>query len=574
MRASIPACSAALLIAVPLLAATVTVDDATRYQVIDGWGACLYSGTPYTNNTWRLAYRDLGCNVLRMPLSKEVLRHTSGDMRIAVPLVDNLQSNVEKMSFNAMAMYGSFGTWLATNALEPERFKLVGSLWTPPHWMKSSTGITQYYVGRPSVGYWPTPWMSGDHNNWQGPGKGDSIGGHLRQDATNLTQFGRYVAAWVTGFRQRYGIPVFAVSLQNECSFENPFDSCTYERGEGAVGSPGAAGQWWQYAAALKAIKDEFVANNITTKIKAPHCAGVKDTPANPWELNQQMKYIEAIKLHSDASLINFVDYYCCNGYVGSSEDAVKTQAGYWLGKGSVPASWAFWLYAPGIVNDGKRTWFSECGGEAAAWANGSGGSPGSGAIVLAQKMHNALVHANVSAYIHWQMTDGSSGETEHTLLGTSHINNPHASKKYCAYKQFSRYVRPGAQRVKAVFGNGKTSTGGASEYDTYRGLSVSAYIHTQDLAATYVLVNMTASNQPVSIQLATAVSPPSYQVYRTSGSDSFARQADLTPIDNVVSLTMPAYSVVTVYGFVPEPGSVVSAAMLLTLMGRRFGRT
>jgi|GEM_PF-1458027 len=552
-------------------AATLTIDTSTRYQTIEGWGTCMITwsinNTPYYNSAWRAAYRDLGCNILRVAMTKNVLVHSSGNYAIPVVLSDNLQSNIALFNFNRqdVTVFSDFAAWLRTNALETNRVKIVGSVWSPPHWMKGPTGFLQYHVTNPNV-LRPTPWLANGTS-------GDSIGGRLLQDSTNLVQFGRYLAAWIKGFEQRFGIPLYAVSLQNEVSFENPFDSCTYEKGAGTTNAPGAAGQWWQYASALKAVKDVFAEFGITVKIKGPHCAGVKDTPANPWELNQQMKYIQAVKEHSDSMLIQRLDIYGSNGYMASHSNAVLNLAGYWRGKQNVNANWVWWLYAPGVMNDGKPTWFSECGGEEAAWLNGSGGTPGSGAIVLAQKMHNALVHANVSAYLHWQMSDTSSSENEHILLGKNNVSNPHNSKKYCAYKHFSRYIRPGARRVKATFENGWTSIGADSEYNTYQSLNASAYVHEEDMSVTVVLVNMRPTAESVSIVVPPHPEVAVYEVYRTKSDEGFSRRADAGVTDGRVVLTVPGYSVVTLYGVVPEPGLAgLGAVVWLARYARKRG--
>ena len=70
----------------PALAAQVTVDVTTRHQTIEGWGTCMISwnlgATPYTDPAWRAAYRDLGLNILRVRMLKEVLVDASGDMAV------------------------------------------------------------------------------------------------------------------------------------------------------------------------------------------------------------------------------------------------------------------------------------------------------------------------------------------------------------------------------------------------------------------------------------------------------------------------------------------------------------
>jgi len=163
--------------------------------------------------------------------------------------------------------------------------------------------------------------------------------------------------------------------------------------------------------------------------------------------------------------------------------------------------------------------------------------------------MHNALVHANASAYVYWQMSGPNLEETEHTLLGKIHIENPTQSRKYSAFKHFSRYIRPGAVRVGAMFDNGKSSSGGESEYDTFHSLNVSAYLHEADRSLTVVLVNMKAFPESVTVQLSEELGVQILEVYMTSSSASFSRQINLAVAAGKASLTVPAYSVLTLRG-------------------------
>lgn len=520
----------------------VTVDMTTRNQTIEGWGTSMIfwnrSRTPYQELAWRRAYRDLGLNVLRVIINKEVLVDNGGDMSVPVPLGADIESNIAKMNFDnpKTKVYAEMAVWLRKNALEPGRVKISSSVLSPPHWMKGPTGDRQYHVKDPSVRK-STPWLSGGTS-------GDSIGGRLLQTPKNLEQFGRYLAAWVKGFEDHYGVPIYVASIQNELSFENPFDSATY-----ATGPDGESKQWWQYATALKAVKDAFTRFQIPTKIIGPHMAHLGKKPSNPWGLWHQMNYIEAVKAHPDSTLIDFLSHYNSNGYLDTSEDAVKMWAAYYHGRSSVPGDWARWTKAPGVAADGKPIWVSEAGGAEAAWLDGMNGSPGGGAITVAQKIHNALVHANASTYLYWQLSDADEGENEHTLLGTGHLKDPSKSKKYSAFKHFSRYIRPGAVRVGATFANGKSSVGGESEYDTYNGLSVSAYLHEEDRTLTLVLLNMQSSDKQVSIQLPATLSMSVLESYLTSNHLGFARQEDLPVSNGRVSLTVPSHAVLTFYG-------------------------
>ena len=150
-------------------AGTVTTNTNLRYQTIDGWGTCLYPGDSnaryiYTTENWRNAYRDLGMNILRVGMEKEVLVNP-GDYSIPIELGPDLQANVDLMDFHRtveIETYGSVAQWLSQNALEPERVKISGSPWSPPHWMKGPTGNTQNFVG--VTDNYPTPWLSNQHN--------------------------------------------------------------------------------------------------------------------------------------------------------------------------------------------------------------------------------------------------------------------------------------------------------------------------------------------------------------------------------------------------------------------------
>lgn len=516
-------------------AVTLTLDNEVQYQKIEGWGSCLIfwslGSTPYWNETWRQAYRDLGCNILRVDMQKEVLVEAGGNYATPVVLEESLPANVGKMKFSGsdVTVYGQMAQWLAVNALEPERVRIEGSIWSPPHWMKGPTGYTQSHVNDPTKR--PTPWLSGGTN-------GDSVGGRLLTTPSNLEQFGRYVAAWVTAWEAAFGVPMYTISIQNESTFENPFDSCTY-----AVNASGQT-DYNQYALALAAVREAFVKYGIGVKVMGPHVAQVGPDNGNPWGLNAQMSMIQAVKNHADPTLLDFLSFYNSNGYMGTGEGAVRAWAGYWNGAEEVGGDWG-WMNANkgffyGVKHDHKPTWASEAGEATNAWPD---------AIKVALNTHNALVHGNVVAHIYWQTSDTSGAETESTLLGKNNLNNPHNSKKYCAYKHFSRYVRPGARRIAALFPNGASSTGAASIYNTAASLNASAFHHPEDHTLTVILVNATNATQDVTIDLPGALTVGSLTAYRTKIDEGFAARGTMAVTAGQVALSCPAQSVTTLTG-------------------------
>jgi O-glycosyl hydrolase len=526
-----------------------------QHQTIEGWGTCLIfwdlANTPYQSPAWRKAFREAGCNILRIDMKKDVLVASGGHLADPVTLSDDLDANVKLMNFDnpKAAVFGRMAFWLSKNALEPERVRIVGSVWSPPHWMKGPTGNRQSWVGPGGEAKRPTPWLSNERD-------GDSIGGRLLQTPENLRQFARYLAAWVTGFERRFGTPIHALSIQNEITFENPFDSCTYE-----LGPNGETGQHWQYAAALKAVTDEFTRLHLTAKFKGPHMAQIGPTPQNPWGLMHQLAFIKAVKdFKDDPRLIDQLDFYNCNDYMAVSEDAVKAWAGYHHGKKSVPAEWAHWLEVPGVRGDGKPIWISEAGGESADWLND--GKPSGAAVAVALKMLNALVFADAAAYIYWQMSDTSPQVSSHVLLGTRHFQTPTESYKYCAFKQVARHIRPGARRLDALLAvpgstraAGVPSILGRSPYDTEHGLSVAAFHHAQDRTLTLLVFNLTDQSHVLQWTEPAALPTAQLAVYRTSPTEKYVQAEPVRPEAGRCTYTAPPMSVSTLTGTVGQAG-------------------
>ena len=563
------------------LAQTVTIRPDVRHQTIEGWGTSMAgwdaANTPYGDARWKNAYRDLGLNILRVPMEKGVLLDPSGDMTIPVTLGSDMGANLSKFNFNTggMPTYGSMAQWLKTNALEPGRVKVVASSWSPPHWMKGPTCATQSWVGDPAQRQYATPWLSGQHNPW-GPNYngGDSIGGRLKtEDPATAQQYGRYMASWVKGFEQTYGVPLDSISLQNESTFENPFDSMVLNVG------PDGQTDHTQYAKALKGVKDAWQELGLNTRVSGPHVANVGPDSSNPYGLDAQMRMIQGVKDHSDPDLIKFLHAYNAHYYMGTGEGAVRATAGYFQGKQAIGGTWGNnnYAYVPGVKNDGKPIYYSETGGEEAYWLQ-SAANPGNGSIATALKMYNALVFSNASQYIYWQLSDGSANVTEHNLLGTSQLDDPHQSQKYSAFKHFSRFVRPGAIRIDASFENDRPTIGGSSQYDTDSALNVAAFLHEADGTFTLVLINTNGAATQTTLDLPASLGITALDVYRTSENESFATLADLIPTDNRVTIDVPAFSVMTLYGTlaapVPEPASLtlVGAASLFLLRRRHRG--
>ena len=518
----------------------VTLHPDELHQTIQGWGTCLYDDArareAYRDERFLEAYRDAGFNIVRIPMVKEVLVDASGDFSKPVRLTDDLEANLALMDFHVGPLddFAHVARWLGENGELP--VKIVGSVWTPPHWMKGPTGLSSTYVGNPPSDNpsHPTPWLSGTDTHWNNGrsfNNGNSIGGRLRtEDVDNLEQYGRYLASWVKGFEREQGLTLFAVSLQNESTFENPFDSMTLGVG------PSGQRDLGQYALALEAAKDAWREFGVPTKVMGPHVAGLGPTPENPFKHAQQIDMIQGVRDHPDPELLGFLSFYNANYYVPASEAGAKVTAAYLNGTEAVPADWGKdWgvVYrAGGVAGDGKPIWFSETGDPAWPWRADEGG----GAVELPIKVFNALVHGDAVAYVYWQMLDGGEDVSESTLIGTKHLDDPIASKKYAAMCQFSKFIPPCSRRISATFAGGNVSVGGKSEYDTANGLSVAAF-ETPGGGRTIVLLNMAAE----AIDVDLPDDGDAYTAYLTNADNNLARFDDRSGV-----IGIPAASVVT----------------------------
>ncbi|MGA2229639.1 MAG: glycoside hydrolase family 30 beta sandwich domain-containing protein [Tepidisphaeraceae bacterium] len=380
---------------------TLTIDDSHRFQTIEGFGACLYLGAdhPYDQSWYQDLYaKDLGASIIRMELTPWVL---GKDMSKPVPLGEDLEANIARMDFSAAGGIDAATMIRATNARKLDRLLLIGSLWTPPHWMKTGATLTP---------------------------AGNSSGGHLKMDADNLEQFARYVAAYVKGFERACGTPFYAISIQNELMFKETYNSCQYTPRE--------------YHDAIAAVGREFAKDKIATKIMGPEGVG----PDAGFFTNAQMGWIDAVE--SDPATADYLSLFCIHGYGGNGVDILsdgRALTDYWNT----------------IQHFGKESWMTESSGENPAWLHTGADGKEDGALSVARHIHEGLVDGNFSAILYWQCCDGRGPISRENLMGPDEASARDSGKYACA-KQFFRYIRPGSQRVDV---SPQTATLGASAF-------------------------------------------------------------------------------------------------------------
>src|SRR3984957_3828454 len=446
---------------------SLTIGPAQRFQTIQGFGACLSLGAspPYDQDWYQTLYaRDLGCSIVRMELTPWVL---GKDITLPVRLGDDIEADIRLMDFSAAGGRNAATFIRAINQKKLDRLLLIGSLWTPPHWMKDGAVI---HYG----------------NN--------SGGGHLKMDADNLEQFARYVSAYVKGFERVCGVPFYAVSLQNELMFKEPYNSCQYTPQE--------------YHDAVAAVGRAFARYGIITKIMGPEGMA----PNGDFFTGKQMGWIDAVQ--TDPETAGFLGFFCGHGH-GDGEDDFRQ---YWSK----------------IAGFGKESWVTEWAGEFPDWIHFDNQGKPDGALAMAWHLHEMLADGNNSAALYWQCSDGGPKLTDQNLTGNA-PESANASTKFAVARNFFRWIRPGAVRVAI--------TPESPE------LGASAYVHEKPRTLTIELVNTSDHGHAIRIQLLAEAPPKAFKAFRSTATERCAAQPDLIPTGGVINFTLPAEAVMTLYG-------------------------
>ena len=481
-----------------LMASTTVTITPNRAQTIEGFGTSLGGQTSLslvrTPEFQKAYYRDLGASVFRIALNPWTLKGTTknGKQSIgaAVDMGPHIDVNADKFDFTDpnIVKYGQFARAAARFGSE---VRIIGSVWSPPFWMKGEE--INPSTGRPN-GTFPT----------YDDSTGNTAGGSLKDTPGNLDQFGRYVAAYVYGFQRAFGVPLYALSIQNELAFHEPYSSAVYDPA--------------LYVKAVKAVNQWFEKYGLTTKIIGPEDVGVGST-TDTGILNRQMAYVDALR--ADPEALAAVDGFAIHGY---ANDGVTPQRSpemwyrYWNGQ---DGDHAYDTYA-GIKSDRKESWMTESSGYKNNWGN---------ALVFAGAIQDSVVQGNASAYVYWGATNSYKSSFEALAY-----NDDYSSPLYVAMKHFAKYVRPGSVRLQ---------TDGGSPTGVY----TSAFTDAETNTLTTVLINETTAANRVTLKLddigltrfGTAVASVEGKAWQVMDS--------MRVRGGQVTFTMPAGSIFTLVG-------------------------
>lgn len=355
MRLSLSVWLIGLLLPTGSFAVNVSIDLGTEYQTMVGFGAYgaispwkIKQGPFYVDvdleaeGTYDMLATDL--SVFRTEINPEFQTSAGGDYN-----------------------YPNLTHFLKLKERGVRHF--ISSVWSPPAYMKDNNMV--------------------------------KMGGHLK--ANMRDDFGEYCVEWLKNFKQQMGFDLYALSLQNEPLFTEPYKSCVYDNNT--------------YRDLVKVAGP--IIDNACPNVKL---FGPEDMTKFP---DRQLGWVKAIV--NDPAAKPHLDIVASHGY--GAKGVLPGNAG--------DDSWQqIYNYAK---QHGMETAMTETSGYPDTWDGG---------LSIAVSIHGSLKHGKICMWVHWTLM-GEGSSVYHL------INDGQPTKRYYAHVQWGRFVRPGAKMVESSSDDG-----------------------------------------------------------------------------------------------------------------------
>lgn len=429
--------------------ASATADKSIKYQTIHGLGTFQHS-----ERHLDLYTQELGASAMRLGIIGNQWE----------PVNDNNDPNVLNMDgFD----YSAFNwDWIA-NLKERGVETFILTSWSPPAWMKRNLSLDS---------------------------KEQAIEWSLTDNILEPYYYEEYaesMEAIVIALKERAGVDLYAIGLQNEPAFNEPYPS--------AILSPA------QFKELIKVVGKRFKDKGIATKLYMPE----QVTGIGFYHLND---YLDAIQ--ADAEANQYVDIFACHGY---GSDGIT--AGF--------PSYTEWnnLWTNAQEGDRKKEmWMTE---------THIGYTDFSSAMKMAGALHGALYAGNISLWTNWGFED---------MQLTKNVPN---SSFYTSMNYF-KFIRPGAKRIKTETSHPDVMVTGFENTD---GSVVFVLINKN--ATTPLATNITGSLLPPQFKVYTTSAKENFaskgSYYVTQGPVILAANSVTTLVGKLSELAMDAIADVAV---------------------------
>ncbi|GCE12261.1 sugar-binding protein [Tengunoibacter tsumagoiensis] len=401
---------------------TVTINKNIQYQQMDGFGGFgaklpWFSGGPFYDDSFdQNLVNDLGITILRdeVPPQFEATPGVFDATKVA-------SNSCEGQSVPLSDHFGYLQDLKSKADAAGQPLKLIASVWSPPLWMK--------YVNC----------VFGGDANWNRLIVSEIPSASVPND--RKADYAAYLVKYIQTIKQQTGIDVYALSIQNEPAFGEPYSSAVY--------SPEVLKN------VIKVVGQAFQQNGITTKIFMPE---------DVTDFNRISGFVQWAE--NDPIARQYVSIIAIHGYGPDGVTGAGSQS-FWSNAHTLAATY------------NTPLWQTETSGYSNDWP---------GAMNLAGSIYTALKYGQVNAWVWWSLSEG--GVTNFSLM-----NNGVPTSLYYASKMYYRYVRPGAVMIDSSSTDPDVLV---NAFNNVQSKTLSAvFINQNTTTAKTVNLNFTGSNIP-----------------------------------------------------------------------------
>ena len=323
----------------------VQIEPHQEFQKIEGFGASIIGWredmtSMYQDPQWLdFVVHEMGLSIFRMQIWPNV-------STTPIERIEDIRH--EDFVWEGPGRRGKINMEFAKRILKinPE-IKIIGSIWSPPAWMKDNQAIDGTQAG-----FLLDPNRDYDDDNRLS----DDMYGH----------YAKWVYEWVE-YMDTQGVPLYALGPQNELMFTEPYESCMYTPGE--------------FARLVRMIGEQFEKE----KKQRPIIYGPEDMTLATYETdNQNGRHTPYVDALMEEDVAPYFDVFATHGYTDGVEAGGRLDPKkYW----------------ESIKQFDRPYWITEGGTGGHEWPvpieNGIG-----------SYIHHALEDGNVSAFVCWQISD------------------------------------------------------------------------------------------------------------------------------------------------------------------------
>lgn len=345
-----------------------------------------------------------------------------------------------------------------------------------------------------------TPWTppNNRNTNWK-TGVPDlskpDVGGRL--DPARYTDYADLLADYAKGFESNMGASLGVLSIQNEPSWAPDYESCLWNGAE--------------IAAFLKVLGQRFNAKGVAVGVMAPE------------DENFREDLITASLNDSAASqILTHVGVHQYEGvYTSASNMGCKV--------------------LPNVARSGKRLWQTEISSSSSNNSNRVPPGDMEDALYFAKMLHLDMTLAETSAFLFWWLWK-SGPDNKGSLISVNWDGSIFAAARLYALGQYSRFVRPGWQRI------GSTTAPASGVYS-------SAYKNPGSREIALALINDGLGTAEIALNLRGAPGFSGLEAWRTSETEKLQKVSGALNAskEGAVIVTLPPCSITTLCGLVAE---------------------